>query len=163
MKRSRIALAPLAVCLASGCVAEDPDPASIEGATAQEAADIVAEVGCQRYAECGIISASCTPCPIGEPDCEPQCTVAQRDYPEGECLEDLREDLETGFGCQELTSEAVATVDECLAQAPAQACPSVQDVEAWVEGGRQGRDPREPLAACDLLYDDIIFRCGQGE
>jgi hypothetical protein len=40
----------------------------------------------------------------------------------------------------------------------------VEDVRAWVDGGPQGWGPRDPIEACDVLYDDnIIYRCDDGE
>ncbi len=158
---SRTCLA-VVLWLASACGAAADAP-TIDDATPQEAAQTVTDVSCEKAAECGYISASCTPCAAGEVDCEPTCTVEARSYSQAECIEDTQEDLERGFGCQELTPDEVALVNECLAAAPDEACPSVQDVEAWVDGGRQGRDPRAPIAACDLLFDDIIYRCEEGE
>lgn len=148
--------------LAVGCGAE-PDAATINDATPQEAAQTVSDVTCDKAAECGYISASCSACPVGEADCEPECTVEHRSYSAAECVEDTQEDLERGFGCQDLTPDEVALVNECLAAAPDEACPSVEDVEAWVGGGREGRDPRDPIEACDVLFHDIIYRCSGGE
>ena len=149
--------------LASACAAGDADPPTVDGATPEEAADIVIDVTCAKTAECGYISASCTPCSIDEPDCEIVCTVEHRPVTEAECISDAQEELEQGIGCEELTSEEIALIDECLAAVPSARCPSVEEVEAWVDGGREGRDPREPIEACDLLRDDIRYRCSGGE
>ena len=152
----------LALYLLAGCAAEASDPPSIEGASPQEAAEIVAEVSCAKTAACGTISASCTPCSIDEPDCEIQCTVEHRPITAGACIEDTQEELERGLGCETLTADEIALVDECLAAIPDVVCPTVEDVQAWVDGGRQGRDPRYPIVACDLLRDDIRYRCEGG-
>ncbi len=157
-------LRPLGIVLwlSSACGAAVGTP-TVDNATPQEAAQTVADVSCEKAAECGYITASCTACPVGEPDCEPECTVEPRSYSAAECFEDIQEDLERGFGCEALTSDEIALVDDCLAAAPDASCPNVEDVEAWVDGGRQGRDPRKPVEACDVLFDDIIYRCEDGE
>ncbi|MGH1348458.1 MAG: hypothetical protein ACRBN8_43300 [Nannocystales bacterium] len=147
---------------AVGCTGE-PAPATIDGATPEEAARTVAEVGCEKTAACGTISASCTPCPVAVSDCQVECTVEAQPYPVEACLEDSENDLARGFGCEELTSDEIALVNDCLAAAADEPCPSVEDVEAWVDGGREGRDPRRPIEACDIIYDDIIYRCEGGE
>lgn len=123
----------------------------------------MSDVSCEKAAECGYISASCSVCAVGEPDCEPDCAVLQRTYSAAECFEDIEEELERGFACEDLTPDEVARVNECLAAAPDVACPSVEEVEAWVDSGRQGRDPRDPIEACDVVFDDIIYRCEGGE
>ncbi len=148
--------------LASACGAAVDAP-TIDDATPQEAAQTVTDVACPKAVECGYISASCTPCSVGEIDCEPECTVEAHAYTQTQCVDDLQEDLERGFACQELTADEVALVNDCLAAAPDEECPSVQDVQAWVDSGRQGRDPRDPIPACDLLFDDILYRCEGGE
>lgn len=152
----------LVLCLASACAAAVDAP-TVDEATPQEAAQTVADVSCEKADECRYISASCTACPVGEPSCEPTCTVQRQPYSAAECFEDIQEDLERGFACQDLTSAEVALVDACLAATPDEECPRVEDVQAWVDGGRQGRDPRDPIEACDVLYDDIIYRCEGGE
>ncbi len=161
MKSSWIACVSLFLVVA--CAADDADPPTVDGATPEEAAEIVADVTCAKTAACGTISASCTPCSVEEPDCEIVCTVEHRPITEAECIADVQEDLELGLGCEELTSEEVALIDECLAAVPDAQCPSVEEVEAWVDGGREGRDPREPIEACDLLRDVILYRCSGGE
>lgn len=159
---NRLRLLGVVLCLASGCDAEADAP-TVDEATPQEAAQTVSDVSCDKAAECGYISASCSACAVGEADCEPECTVEHRQYSAAECFEDIEEDLVQGFACQDLTPNEVGLVDECLAAVPDVDCPSVEDVEAWVDGGRQGRDPRDPIEACDLIFDDIIYRCEGGE
>ena len=123
----------------------------------------MSDLSCDKAAECGYITASCSPCALGETDCEPECTVEHQQYSAAECLEDVQDDLVRGFACHELTSQEVGLVNDCLAAIPGEECPSVEDVEAWVDGGRQGRDPRDPIETCDLVFDDIIDRCDGGE
>ena len=160
MKGLRLLL--LAVCVSGACAADTETP-TIDDATPQQAAQTVTDLACEKAAECGYITASCIPCAVGEPNCEIECSVEQRPYTAAECVEDIEEDLERGFGCEDLTADEVALVNECLAAIPDAGCPRVDDVEAWVDGGRQGRDPRDPIEACDLVFDDILYRCESGE
>lgn len=153
----------LSFFVVSACAVDDADPPSVGGATPEQATEIVTDVICAKTAACGTILASCTPCSVEEPDCELVCTVEHRPTTEAECIDDVQEDLERGFGCEALTSEEVALIDDCLEAVPDTECPSVEEVEAWVDGGRVGRDPREPIEACDLLRDDIRYRCSDGE
>lgn len=133
---------------------EDPPP-TIENKTAEEAAELTTEVACGYVSRCGLIQVSCADCAEGE-DCG-GCTAEQIPVATDECVADLTPDLEVGFSCQALTPEEEALVDECLAILPSAECPSIEVVQDWANGGG-GEDPRNELAACDVL-EEIRYRC----
>jgi hypothetical protein len=147
---------PLLLLLVPACdEAEDPPPLTIEGKSAEEAADVTTEVACDYVARCGLIEVTCADCDVGQ-DCG-GCYVEPRAVTTDACIADLGPDLETGFACQALTPEEEALVDECLAALPTAECTSIEEVEAWANGGG-GEDPRNEPAACDVI-EEIRYRC----
>ncbi|MCA9705688.1 MAG: hypothetical protein KDK70_07565 [Myxococcales bacterium] len=143
-------LLPLAACDEP----EEPPPTVVDK-SADEAATLTADIACDYVARCGLIEVSCADCAEGEA-CG-GCSVEVHPVEPDACVDDLRPDLEVGFGCQSLTAEEEALVDECLAALPTAECPSVELVQDWADGGG-GDDPRKALAACDAL-EEIRYRC----
>jgi hypothetical protein len=132
---------------------EEP-PLTIANKSAEEAADLTTDVACDYIERCGLIEVSCADCADpGSADCG-GCTVEQVPVTHAECSEEMGPMVQMGFGCQPLTAEEEALVDECLAALPTAECPSVETVE-------DGEDPGEPpaeLAACDVL-EELMERC----
>lgn len=132
---------------------EDP-PLTVANKSANEAADLTADVACDYVERCGMIQVSCADCAApGGADCG-GCTVEQIPVTHEECSEELGPELTMGFSCAELTAEEQALVDECLAALPTAECPSVEVAHDGEEAG----EPPSELAACDVL-EDIIERC----
>lgn len=164
MKLISYCLQPLVLSLCVGaCSSSEEVPPTVDGVSSTRAATIVTDVYCEKLEQCGTISASCTLCSDDEPDCEVLCETTLQPYSAMRCVDDVQMDLERGFGCQDLTPQEVELVDECLAATPSEPCPTVQDVQAWVDAERNGRDPREPIPACDVLLNEIIYRCAAHE
>lgn len=133
---------------------EEPLPTVVDK-SAEEAAEITTEVACDYVARCGIIEMSCADCIEGE-DCG-GCYAEVHEVTPQECADELRPELELGFGCQALTAEEEELVDECLAALPDAECPSVEVVQSGANGG-DAEDPPGDLAACDV-FEEIMSRC----
>lgn len=158
MKTSLLGLMTLGLSIAAlvpACEPAEPDPPTIEGKSSEEAAEITAELACDYVSRCGIMEVSCADCAEGE-SCG-GCTVERYEVAPDACIDDLLPDLEVGFGCETLSEDDQAVVDECLAALPGAECPSIEAVEDWVNGGG-GDDPRSALEACELV-EDIRYRC----
>jgi hypothetical protein len=138
------------------CSAKEGDgsPPSVERKPADQAAEIATETVCEYAERCGMISITCADCSAG-PGC-PGCYAEHYDVAYGECTAQLGEDFATGFACEPITAEEAARVDECLQVLFDGACPTVEEAEAWANGG-PGENPTRP-EVCDTL-EDIRYRC----
>lgn len=143
--------------VAPACDEPDPPPPSIEGKSAEEAADLTLEIACDYVARCGILEVTCADCVEG--DACGGCMTEQIPVSATDCADEIGPRLTAGFSCQALTAEEEALVDECLAALPSAECPAVQAVDDWANGGG-GDDPRDALEACDVL-DRIMSRCSE--
>lgn len=155
MHRSILGLLTLLMPLAVACEPVESPPPSIENMSVEDAAELTTEIACDYVDRCGLIEVSCADCAEGQ-DCG-GCFVERREVDVDTCAADLRPDLEAGFGCETLTPEEEALVDECLSLLPTAECTSIEEVEAWANGG-EGSDPREGLSACDQV-EEIRYRC----
>lgn len=156
MSKLGLGLLALLIPLLPACDKEaDPAP-TIVNKSAEEAADVTTEVACEYVERCGLMEVSCADCVGDEGDCG-GCYVEVLTVTADECADELLPELETGFGCQALTAEEEALVDECLAGLPAAQCTTVEEMEAWVNGG-DGEVPVHTPAACDVM-EDIMSRC----
>jgi hypothetical protein len=138
------------------CSEADPlPPPSIVGKSAEQAADIATAEVCEFVDRCGRISIVCADC-----DSEEECGGCQAELREVDyqtCVADLGEDFSVGFACEAITREEEGLVDECLRALFDLECPTVDDAEAWANGGG-GDNPADGPEACDAL-EDIRYRC----
>lgn len=160
MSKLGLGLLALLIPLLPACdkEGEDPTTVSIVNKSAEEAADITTEVACEYIERCGILEVSCADCAgdDGGSDCG-GCHVELHTVTPTECADEILPDLETGFGCQALTPQEEALVDECLAGLPTAQCTTVEEMEAWVNGGEE-EPPVHTPTACDVM-EEIMSRC----
>lgn len=146
------------LCLSTvACAAkEDDGPPSVEGKSAEEAAEVATQEVCEFADRCGRISIACADC-AGEGECG-GCFAEHFAIAYDECTMEVSIDFANGFACDEemVTAEELALVDECLQALETFACPTIEAAEAWADGG-PGEDPRAPKA-CEVL-EDIQYRC----
>lgn len=130
-------------------------PASIAGKTAEQAADIATTEVCEFVDRCGKISIVCADCGVDE-ECG-GCVADLREVDYQTCAAEVGEDFSVGFACETITRDEEALVDECLRALFDLECPTVEEAEAWANGG-EGDNPADGPEACDTL-EDIRYRC----
>jgi hypothetical protein len=145
------------VCLSLlGCTEKgDGSPPSVAGEPAEQAAEIATRAVCDYAERCGDISITCADCG-GGPDCV-GCFAEHYDVEYAACTAEIGPDLATGFACEAVTPEEAALVDECLQALADLECPSIEEAEAWANGG-DGENPTAPPEPCRTL-EDIRYRC----
>lgn len=152
-----VSRAPLVLLLLLPCLpACEPasDPPSIAGLSAADATDLIADLTCEHVDRCGVIAVRCVDCD-GETDCG-GCVAERTAVTYDRCTGELGPEIHSGIACRALTADEEARVDACLAALPEAACPTVDAVEAWANGGG-GDDPRDP-GPCDVL-EELSRRC----
>lgn len=154
MGRTAVSLSALLVFLGACDEGTQSDPPSVMGAPPEQAAQTATDVVCEYADRCGQITIACPDCAEGQ---ECSCSAEHYEVSFDTCVDDIAPDLETGFACEELTAEEEATVDTCLAALQTEACVTVEQAEAWANGGG-GDDPRTVVPECQLL-EDIRYRC----
>ena len=149
----------LCACTLACAAVEGGPPPTVVGKSAEAAADIATDAVCEYADRCGTITVTCADCAQGQ-DC-PGCFAELVEVEYDACTMDVGEDFANGFACEGITDEEAARVDACLQELAARECPTVEEAEAWADGG-PGEDPRQP-EVCDTL-EDIRWRCfEQGE
>lgn len=152
MSRFGLLTSLLAVLAVPACEPAEDAP-SIEGATAQEATELVAATSCEFFSSCGVAVTTCsgTTAEDGsfDSDCETELVTIEYD----ECLTEGEQLLAEGFACVELDDATVALVDDCLAEFQSAECFDPEDEEAIEFGGM-------PEICAEAL--DVLLSCAEG-
>jgi hypothetical protein len=131
------------------CVGDAGSLPTVAGKSPEAAAEVSTDVACEYLERCGQISVVCADCDNG--DCG-GCSVEREEVEYAQCADELKPSLVAGFGCAALTPEQEMLVDTCLRALSDLSCVSVEQVEAWANGGG-GDDPRDIPEPCDVLED----------
>lgn len=130
-----LAVSLLALAALTACPASDEPPPSIQGKSAEDAADITTESTCNYVARCGLAVEVCATPESQEPnedgsiDVDGECKQERMDLTIAECEDEFAADIAEAYACAELTPAIEQQIDDCLAQLSEQTqCLTVEDV-----------------------------------
>ena len=153
MMRSLLAFAPLASLLVFAACGGD-DGVDIVGDSPEEAADELANAGCDRDVECGEWEIDIE---LDEQGNVTSCTaVGPIDVVHSECVAEQREQLREILECSMPTDQEAEMINQCFNDAIAQDCVAEAEVTAYceaLENGEEVEEPGEVPASCDALQE----------
>ena len=148
--RRLLAFAALASLLVFAACGGD-DGVDIVGATPEEAADELANAGCDRDVECGVWQIDIE---LDEQGNVTSCTAVPMDVVHAECVADEREQLREILECSMPTDAEAEMINQCFNDAIAQDCLAEAEVTAYceaLENGEEVDQPGQAPASCEAL------------